>query len=74
MSQRLTVHQNNAMSLEVIASWEKYFLVLEHVSKGDLFEHLEKYGHRTEEEARVMFRQLTSAVTSATGKESYIRT
>ncbi|XP_036171013.1 serine/threonine-protein kinase MARK1-like [Myotis myotis] len=55
-------HPNITQLFEVIATQDKFFLIMEHVSGGDLLEHLEKYGHMNEGEARAVFRQVVSAV------------
>ncbi|XP_028002142.2 serine/threonine-protein kinase MARK2-like [Eptesicus fuscus] len=55
-------HPNITKLFEVIATKDKFFLVMEHVSGGDLLEYLENYGQMNEGEARTVFRQVVSAV------------
>ncbi|EPQ17009.1 Serine/threonine-protein kinase MARK2 [Myotis brandtii] len=55
-------HPNITKLFEVIATQDKFFLAMEHVSGGDLLEHLQNYGTMNEGEARAVFRQVVSAV------------
>ncbi|XP_059559920.1 serine/threonine-protein kinase MARK1-like isoform X2 [Myotis daubentonii] len=55
-------HPNIMTLFEVTATQDKFYLVMEHVRGGDLLEHLETYGHLTEQEARTAFWQLVSAL------------
>lgn len=55
-------HPNITSLFEVIATQDKVYLVMEHMRGGDLREHLETHGRMTEREARVVFRQLVSAL------------
>ncbi|EPQ20094.1 Serine/threonine-protein kinase MARK2 [Myotis brandtii] len=55
-------HPNITQLFEVIATQDKFFLAMEHVSGGDLLEHLQNYGTMNEGEARAVFRQVVSAV------------
>ena len=55
-------HPNITKLFEVIATEKKFYLIMEHVSGGNLLDYLENHGPRSEREARAMFRQLISAV------------
>ncbi|XP_053519787.1 serine/threonine-protein kinase MARK2-like [Artibeus jamaicensis] len=55
-------HPNVIKLFEVIATQDHYYFFMEHLSGGELQDYLEKYGARTEEEARTLFRQLLSAL------------
>ncbi|XP_028384771.1 myosin light chain kinase 2, skeletal/cardiac muscle-like [Phyllostomus discolor] len=58
-----TLHHPNVIALfEVITTRDKHILFMEHASGGDLYNHLEECGHKTEHEARSMFRQMISAL------------
>ncbi|XP_045678804.1 serine/threonine-protein kinase MARK2-like [Phyllostomus hastatus] len=61
-------HPNITKLFEVIATEEKLYLIMEHVSGGDLLDYLENHGPRSEREAQAMFRQLISAVQYCHGK------
>ncbi|XP_028384788.1 serine/threonine-protein kinase MARK2-like [Phyllostomus discolor] len=58
-----TIHHPNIIALfEVITTRDKHILIMEYASRGDLFDHLEECGRKTEHEARPMFRQMISAL------------
>lgn len=54
-------HPNIVKLYEVIDTEEVYFL-MEHVSKGDMFDDLWNCGHVSEKEAQGIFQQLVSMV------------
>ncbi|XP_061012356.1 serine/threonine-protein kinase MARK2-like [Dama dama] len=55
-------HRNIVQLVEIIDTEETLFLIMEHLSGGDLATYLEAQGYLTEEEARGVFRQLVSAL------------
>lgn len=55
-------HPNITQLFEVITTRNNVYLILEHVSGGDLFDYLRNRGRMTEEEARTTLRQLISAL------------
>ncbi|XP_057583500.1 serine/threonine-protein kinase MARK1-like isoform X2 [Hippopotamus amphibius kiboko] len=54
-------HPNIVNLLEVIDTEETLFIVMEYLSGGDMWTHLQDHGRMTEAEARGPFRQLVSA-------------
>ncbi|KAF6082052.1 microtubule affinity regulating kinase 2 [Phyllostomus discolor] len=55
-------HPNITALFEVITTQNKHILFMECASGGDLYDHLEECGRKTEHEARPMFRQMISAL------------
>ncbi|XP_054423823.1 MAP/microtubule affinity-regulating kinase 4-like [Pteronotus mesoamericanus] len=55
-------HPNIVKLFEVIATQEYVYIVMEHVSGGDLREHLHRHGRMSEGQARAIFRQVVSAM------------
>uniref|UniRef100_A0A6P4ET70 Serine/threonine-protein kinase par-1 n=1 Tax=Drosophila rhopaloa TaxID=1041015 RepID=A0A6P4ET70_DRORH len=55
-------HPNIVRLFQVIESERTLYLVMEYASRGELFDHLVKNGRMREPEARVLFRQLVSAI------------
>lgn len=55
-------HPNIVRLLQVIESERTLYLVMEYVSGGELFNYLVKNGRMRERDARVLFRQLVSAI------------
>ncbi|EDV49533.1 MAP/microtubule affinity-regulating kinase 3 [Drosophila erecta] len=55
-------HPNIVRLFQVIESERTLYLVMEYVSGGELFDHLVKNGRMREYDARVLFRQLVSAI------------
>ncbi|ORX49732.1 Pkinase-domain-containing protein [Piromyces finnis] len=57
------LHHPNIIKLyEVIETSHTVFLVMEHVSSGELYDYLVVHGKMKEKEARIKFRQILSAV------------
>ncbi|XP_043652645.1 MAP/microtubule affinity-regulating kinase 3 [Drosophila teissieri] len=55
-------HPNIVRLFQVIESERTLYLVMEYVSGGELFDYLVKNGRMRERDARVLFRQLVSAI------------
>ncbi|XP_037715418.1 MAP/microtubule affinity-regulating kinase 3-like [Drosophila subpulchrella] len=61
-SMKLLNHPNIVRLFQVIESERSLYLVMEYASGGELFDHLVKNGRMKEPDARVLFRQLVSAI------------
>ena len=61
-SLRIVNYPNIVKLLELIDTEETLFIVMEYLSRGDEFTHLEAKGRKTDGEARGPFRQLVSAL------------
>ncbi|XP_052834980.1 MAP/microtubule affinity-regulating kinase 4-like [Drosophila gunungcola] len=59
---KLLNHPNIVRLFQVIESERTLYLVMEYASRGELFDHLVKNGRMRERDARVIFRQLVSAI------------
>ncbi|XP_036674361.3 serine/threonine-protein kinase MARK2 [Drosophila suzukii] len=59
---KLLNHPNIVRLFQVIESERTLYLVMEYASRGELFDHLVKNGRMRERDARVLFRQLVSAI------------
>ncbi|XP_034489166.1 serine/threonine-protein kinase MARK2 [Drosophila innubila] len=59
---KLLDHPNIVRLFQVIESERTLYLIMEYASRGELFDHLVKNGRMREREARVIFRQLVSAI------------
>ncbi|XP_001359986.3 serine/threonine-protein kinase MARK2 [Drosophila pseudoobscura] len=59
---KLLNHPNIVRLFQVIESERSLYLVMEYASRGELFDHLVKHGRMRERDARVIFRQLVSAI------------
>ncbi|XP_041565551.1 MAP/microtubule affinity-regulating kinase 3-like [Drosophila elegans] len=59
---KLLNHPNIVRLFHVIESERTLYLVMEYASRGELFDHLVKKGRLQEADARVLFRQLVSAI------------
>ena len=59
---KLIEHQNVLSLYDVYENRKYLYLVLEHVSGGELFDYLVKKGRLTPKEARRFFRQIISAL------------
>ncbi|KAH8251625.1 hypothetical protein KR038_003062 [Drosophila bunnanda] len=59
---KLLNHPNIIRLFQVIESERTLYLVMEYASRGELFDHLVKNGRMRERDARVIFRQLVSAI------------
>ena len=59
---KLIEHQNVLCLYDVYENRKYLYLVLEHVSGGELFDYLVKKGRLTPKEARRFFRQIISAL------------
>ncbi|BFF89255.1 MAP/microtubule affinity-regulating kinase 4 [Drosophila madeirensis] len=59
---KLLNHPNIVRLFQVIESERSLYLVMEYASRGELFDHLVKNGRMRERDARVIFRQLVSAI------------
>lgn len=55
-------HQNISRLYQTLETAEKFYLVLEHASGGELFDYIVARERCKEEEARIFFRQIVSAV------------
>ena len=55
-------HQNISRLFQVVETDDKYFLVLEYAPGGELFDYIVARSRCKEQEARVFFRQIVSAV------------
>ncbi|ALC46375.1 KP78a [Drosophila busckii] len=55
-------HPNIVRLYQVIESERTLYLIMEYASRGELFDHLVKNGRMRERDARVIFRQLVSAI------------
>ncbi|CAH6787738.1 AABR07054286.1 [Phodopus roborovskii] len=55
-------HPHIVQLLQVIETKQKTYLVMECATRGSLFKRVTQYGHLDEEEARTLFRELTSAI------------
>eukprot|EP00013_Stygamoeba_regulata_P015533 CAMPEP_0177672502 /NCGR_PEP_ID=MMETSP0447-20121125/25380_1 /TAXON_ID=0 /ORGANISM="Stygamoeba regulata, Strain BSH-02190019" /LENGTH=668 /DNA_ID=CAMNT_0019180183 /DNA_START=20 /DNA_END=2026 /DNA_ORIENTATION=+ len=55
-------HQNISFLYDIIEEQDKVYLVIEHISGGDLFDYIMTRKYLSETESRVIFRQLLSAV------------
>ncbi|EDW96910.1 MAP/microtubule affinity-regulating kinase 3 [Drosophila yakuba] len=62
MIMKMLNHPNIVRLFQVIESERTLYLVMEYVSGGELFDHLVKNGRMQERDARVLFRQLVSAI------------
>ncbi|XP_041674660.1 serine/threonine-protein kinase MARK2-like isoform X2 [Drosophila eugracilis] len=65
---KLLNHPNIVKLFQVIESERTLYLVMEYASGGELFDHLVKNGKMSEKDARVLFRQLVSAIQYCHGK------
>ncbi|XP_044251523.1 serine/threonine-protein kinase MARK2 [Drosophila takahashii] len=65
---KLLNHPNIVRLFQVIESERTLYLVMEYASRGELFDHLVKNGRMRERDARVIFRQLVSAIQYCHGK------
>ncbi|XP_043948373.1 serine/threonine-protein kinase MARK2-like [Drosophila biarmipes] len=59
---KLLNHPNIVRLFQVIESERSLYLVMEYASGGELFDHLVKNGRMREPDARILFRQLVSAI------------
>ncbi|EDV95098.1 serine/threonine-protein kinase MARK2 [Drosophila grimshawi] len=59
---KLLNHPNIVRLFQVIESERTLYLIMEYASRGELFDHLVKNGRMYERDARVIFRQLVSAI------------
>lgn len=59
---RELVHENICRLIQVIETPEKYYVVLELCSGGELFDYIVAKDHLEEDEARACFRQIIAAV------------
>jgi len=59
---KLLNHPNIVRLFQVIESERSLYLVMEYASGGELFDHLVKNGRMREPDARMLFRQLVSAI------------
>ncbi|XP_034112293.2 MAP/microtubule affinity-regulating kinase 3-like [Drosophila nasuta] len=59
---KLLDHPNIVRLFQVIESERTLYLIMEYASRGELFDHLVKNGRIRERDARVLFRQLVSAI------------
>ncbi|KAH8310726.1 hypothetical protein KR044_002745, partial [Drosophila immigrans] len=59
---KLLDHPNIVRLFQVIESERTLYLIMEYASRGELFDHLVKNGRIRERDARVIFRQLVSAI------------
>ncbi|EDW15592.1 serine/threonine-protein kinase MARK2 [Drosophila mojavensis] len=59
---KLLNHPNIVRLFQVIESERTLYLIMEYASRGELFDHLVKNGRMRERDARVIFRQLVSAI------------
>lgn len=59
---KLLNHPNIVRLFQVIESDRTLYLIMEYASRGELFDHLVKNGRMRERDARVIFRQLVSAI------------
>lgn len=64
-------HPNIEQLLEVINTEESLFILMEHVSRGDLWDYLQTHGHMTEGEAGAPSANLNQQCTTATTKGSF---
>ena len=59
---RLRHHPNIAYLYELMVSESKIYMVMEHVSEGEVFHFIEDHGPIVEQEAKRLFRQLVKAI------------
>ncbi|XP_064554767.1 MAP/microtubule affinity-regulating kinase 3 [Drosophila montana] len=59
---KLLNHPNIVRLFQVIESERTLYLIMEYASRGELFDHLVKNGRMRERDARLIFRQLVSAI------------
>ncbi|KAH8360199.1 hypothetical protein KR093_011347, partial [Drosophila rubida] len=59
---KLLDHPNIVRLFQVIESERTLYLIMEYASRGELFDHLVKNGRIRERDARLIFRQLVSAI------------
>lgn len=55
-------HPNIIKLYEVMDSLPKMHVAMEYAPRGELFDHITKNGHYTEEDARPIFAQVVSAI------------
>lgn len=59
---KVLMHQNICKLYQVIETKDKFFMILEHCSEGELFDYIVASDRLPEDEARLFFRQIISAV------------